>query len=416
MKKKLVLWVNKGSGESLEKVLVALELKPNTNKVLRNVIAQEFSTEELALKLLTKWRKGEAVELPENTVVEEFDLSASVPLLSEELVANDLELVQRTQTEWIFIVLSTKLYKSYKAELDEIQEGIDALEKYSKKAWEGMKNFWSKVQEQIKEHNLFKEHSHALKTQTNGLFDQLKKLRVAEDAAFESESVENANSVIEKLEPIEKAATEEGSDFKKLFNQLKSVQDHFKSLKLTRTSRSKLWDRIDKAFKVIKEKRSPGSSTSTDIRLVRRIDGLKNAINKMATSIARDQKELDMQEQKLNASDVGELETQLREVKAKLIKERITSKSKKIEDMHKTLAELETRLKKMEARQAKEAAIQKERDEAAAAAVLQKEKEAAAAAVLAEEKPTIEEKTLEEELKTPEVVEIETEEENKDEE
>lgn len=381
MKKKLVLWVNKGSEETLEKILVTLELKADTNKVIRTVFAKEDATEELFLSLLKKWQKGEEIELPEQKLVEELELSASLSFLPEELESKDSDLLQRTQMEWIFIVLSTKLYKNYQLELEEIQEKVDGLEKYTKKAWDEMKTFWSKVQEQTREDNLFKEHSQVLKAQTNKIFEQLKTLRSAEDAAFEVESTENATKINESLVPIEKLIAENGGDFRNNFNKLKAVQDEFKKLKFTRNTRSKLWDRIDKAFKLIKEKRSPNVDNSANVRLNNRVGGLKKAIDKMQSSIDRDQRELDTQKSRLSSSNVGQLETQLREVKAKLINERITSKTRKLDDMHKTLGELETKLEKIEARQNKEKKAAEAAKEKAAAA-LEKVK------VTEEEKPT----------------------------
>ncbi len=392
-KSRLVLWANKGSEETgIEKSLITLELQPENNRIVRNILSAEDSTEDLALALITKWKKGETIEIPTPATQEEIELSASLTLVPEPYEAIDTDLVLRTQTEWIFIVLSTKLYQSYQNELEELKEQINKLEKYSKSNWDAMKNFWSKVQNQIKEHNLFREHSQALKSEVNHLFDFLKNLRSAEDAAFETESAKNVADFLEILEPIEKAIDEEGTDLQKLFNKLKKVQNDFKKIKITRSSRTELWERIDKAFKAIKEKRSPGSSNnSADKRLSRRIEGLESAINKMQTSINRDQKELDIQERKLNDSNVGQLETQLREVKAKLIKERITSKTRKLDDMHKTLKELNTRLEKIVAKQAKEEKARAEKEAAAKKAAAEAAEKAAQEASVEKAAPVVEE-------------------------
>lgn len=367
---KLVLWAKRSSEETTtEKVLLTLELFPEDNKIIRKTVPSSAATEDLALQLITKWKKGEEVALPESTLTDEMALSASIQFVPDLYEAEDKELVLRTQTEWIFIVLSTKLYHSYQHELNEMKEKIDTLEKYSKESWENMKGFWSKVQSQIKEHNLFREHAQALKGEVNHLFEFLKSLRSAEDAAFESESAKNVADFLALLTPIEQAIEAEGADFQKLFNKLKQLQNDFKKIKITRASRTELWERLDKAFKVLKEKRSPDSvsNNSADTRLSRRIEGLQSAIAKMSTSIGRDQRELDIQEDKLSSTNVGQLETQLREVKAKLIKERISSKTKKLDDMKKTMEELKTRLAKMTARREQEV-DEKAKKEAAAKA------------------------------------------------
>jgi hypothetical protein len=375
MKTKLVLWGTRGTEENTQKVLIALELNPETNKVKSWFFEGEEASEDFSKALMEHWRKGEAVAFPEGVEAQEAPLSASSALIPEDIVTDKTELLARTQTEWIFIVLSTKLYKNYQVELEELQEEVDALKSYSKDMWERMKDFWAKVQMQVGEQNLFREHTNNLRTRTNEMFAQLKKMRSQEDAKFESEAMGNYNKLITILEPIEKLIEQENAELQKAFDKLKTLQQTFKNSKLTRTLRSKLWDRIDDAFKKVKAKRSPNSSPEG--RLTRRIEGLKGAIDKMEKSIGRDKKELSIQNDKINSGDVSQLETQLREVRAKLIRERIDSKSKKLEDMYTTMKDLETKNARNLARKIKEDAAAAKKAEEAKIAV---EKAAVAAA------------------------------------
>ena len=360
MKTKLVLWGQKGTEEIQEKVLLALELNPETNKVKTWIFEGEQASEEFSKELRNKWRQGQAVAFPEGTEATEIMLSASVNLLPEGVTAEKQELLTRTQTEWIFMVLSTKLYQTYKTELDELQEKVDGLTKYSKDVWNNMKVFWSKVQQQINEQNLFREHISTLRTRTNELFSQLKTMRSKEDSQYEDQAEENYNEIVARLKPIEENIQAEKADLQKLFNSLKDLQQHFKKAILTRNLRSKLWDRIDAAFKEVKKKRSPNSSPEG--RLTRRMEGLNSAIQKMERSIARDEKEMAIQQKKLNSGNVSQLETQLREVRAKLIKERIDSKNKKLQDMYNTMKDLEQRHQKNEARREREEKRQAEQE------------------------------------------------------
>jgi len=55
---------------------------------------------------------------------------------------------------------------------------------------------------------------------------------------------------------------------------------------------------------------------------------------------------------KLNNSNATQLETQLSEVRAKMILERLESKKAKLSDMNKTLADLESRLVKVQSKTA----------------------------------------------------------------
>ncbi len=339
MKTKIAFWGTREIDTTTEKVLVALELNPSANKVTSWLFEGEMATTEFSKILIDQWQKGVAIEFPANTITKEQPLSASGTLLPEGISTNSGEILSRTQTEWIFIVLSTKLYHNYQSELDELQEKTDALVSYSKEMWKDMKTFWAKVQAQINEHNLFREHHNTLKNHTNELFTQLKKLRSAEDSQFEEEANINYKSILEKLQNLEQLTDQSGADYYKIFEQLKSLQQEFKDAKLTRNLRSKLWEHIDVAFKKVKTKRSPKGSSEG--RLVRRIEGLKGAIDRMEKSISRDNKDLLSQNHKINSGDVSQLETQLREVRAKLIQERIDSKNKKLKDMYITLKDLE---------------------------------------------------------------------------
>ncbi len=357
MNTKIVLRATKGSDENIEKALLTLELNPETNKVTRITIEGDAVTDEFYVSL-DDWKTADSFEFPASAVSEVFDLNATDSLVPEvyTLSDKDKEFVQRLQTEWIFIVLSTKLFKTYQNELSELHEKVQQLDKYSKEMWNDMKAFWSKVQAQINEKNLFKEHIHSLKNTVNELFERLKDLRSSEDAAFEAVSAEKEKTILSKLEPLEAKIKEGNFNFGTVFSSLKKVQSEFSKAKLTRATRSAIWKRIDEAFKAIKNNRSDSDVRDAENRLSRRIDGLKDAIRKMQNSINRDNKELKIQEDKLDGRHLGQIESQLREVKAKIIRERVASKASKLEDMHKTLADLEKKLAKMVSRREKEAA------------------------------------------------------------
>lgn len=366
MKTKLVLWatntaVAASENPESQKVLVALELLPQENKVKSWTIEGAEATDEFYKMLMDKWRKDETVSFPSNTIEAESELSASGNLLPESLDADNKDLLKRSHTEWLFIVLSNKLYQAYQGELDELQAQVESLQAYSKSTWDTMKDFWDKIQTQINEQNIFREHSEALRERTNGLFAKLKDLRSLEDSAFELESRKNFDEVAGQIAKIE-TELESAQDTFGLFEALKNIQKDFKNIKLSRTLRSELWTKLDDAFKAVKNKRTPSTPVNTaanETRLIRRIEGLREAIAKMQESISRDEKEIGFINQRLGANvlpnSVGnQLETQLREVRTKLVQERIDSKNVKLEDMFQTLKDLEVRMQKSLAKKANE--------------------------------------------------------------
>lgn len=352
MKSKLVLW---GKNPEEQKVLLALSLQEDEKKVSIYVFPEEVITVELENQLHKDWKAGDEVNFPAEAKKFEKELSLVNDLLPEGFSAERDDLVKRAQTEWHFVILSSKLFQTYVSEVEEIKDRIEALESYQPNLWEELKGFWDKVQSQIVEKNLLRDHANELREHTNNLFSRLKELRKEVDKMFNEESKSNFESFAESLKDIEERISN-GLSLHVIFEDLKSLQKKFKNLKLSKDHRNKLWSRLDSAFKEVKEKRfgdSPNKETSPLARLEKRLKGLNEAINKMERSIKRDKQERSQQE-KGTASAFGQLELQLREAKMTMIDERISSKETKLNDMLKTRKELETRQVGLQARADKE--------------------------------------------------------------
>jgi chromosome segregation ATPase len=171
------------------------------------------------------------------------------------------------------------------------------------------------------------------------------------------------------LTDVEKKVSD-GLRLQPLFDDLKEMQRKFREAKLTKDHRTKIWDRLDLAFKVIKDKRfgtsasAPTSGTANDgatgddrspgERLNRRYEGLMSAIDKMEKSIKRDEDDLDFQKRKVANTD-GQLEAQIRQAKILMIEERIRSKREKLGEMLQTREELDRRVETQKERDAKKA-------------------------------------------------------------
>ncbi len=352
MKTKLVLW---GTNAQDEKILIAMELKAKENKVNIFTFPEAIATEEFSQQLMQDWRNNTEVAFPEGHQVIERELTISESLLPEDIRVERTDVVNRAQTEWHFIVLSSKLNEVYENELGELKEKVDQLTSYSSDVWEELKGFWTKVQGQVRERNLFKDHANSLRDNTNTLFDQLKQLRAALDAEFQTVSQNAYDGFISTIDDIEHRVNNGQGKLSAIFDELKELQRNFRESKLTREHRSNVWEKLDATFKFVKQKRfgdNANNESSALDRLKRRYDGLINAIDKMQKSIDRDKGDLDFQDHKIATTD-GQLESQIRQAKIKMIEERIRSKEEKLAEMHKTKTELEQRLEGLRQKEAK---------------------------------------------------------------
>ncbi len=384
MKKKIVIWAN---DENDQKILVGLELKAEENKIAIHTFPEEVATEVFYNEMMENWRNDKDVSFPEGHTTVEKPLSITESILPDNIKVNRSDVVNRAATEWQFIVLSTKLYEMYKSELEEKKEKVMEMSTFDNSVWAEMKEFWNKVQGQVFDNNLLRDHANQLKEHTNSIFDKLKKLRASLDKEFDELSKRNKGVFNAKLVEIDEKINK-GLGLKPIFEELKKLQGEYKNTKFNRKDRAEIWDRLDGAFKKVKANK-PGGGNKVHAdgnnplqRVERRYAGLMSAINKMQSSINRDQKDIDYESRKINTTD-GQLEQQIRQAKLKMIEGRIASKKVKLADMNKTKAELDAKI----AKEKKKAEVNKAKEEAKAKIASQiKEK---SAAISAEEESTL---------------------------
>jgi hypothetical protein len=342
MKTRIVMW---GSNEKDQKVLIAIALKAEDNVVDIYTFPFESTTEEFYNLMLNEWRESHEVPFPEGYTHIVRPLTAADSLLPAELKVDRSDIIQRAQTEWHFVVLSNKLYQSFLNELKEIKDKLSGADNYKNQLWEEMKETWEKVQKNIFDKTLMREHGQQLREMTNDIFTQLKDMRKNLDSEADRVSREVADKFNATLDQVEEKI-KGGLGLQPLFNDLKRLQGEFKDAELSRGDRAKIWKRIDNAFKAVKEKKFGEKSTrdtSALDRLNRRYEGLLSAIDKMEKSIRRDDKDKHFQDDRIEHAE-GQLEAQIRMAKLKMIDERVNSKNEKLAEMLKTKAELDERI------------------------------------------------------------------------
>ncbi|MDZ7879753.1 MAG: hypothetical protein U5L45_18895 [Saprospiraceae bacterium] len=374
----MVLW---GTTEQNDRVLIAMELRAEENKVQTWLFPEAIASPEFSQKMLNDWRNGATVAFPEGFTHSERELNLTESLMPAGITVERGDFIQRAQSEWQFIVLSTKLNQAYKSELAELQDKIGQMTEFSGEVFGALKGFWGKVNNQVKDRNLFREHADELRDTTNELFEQLKGMRTAVMNEYEDNSKKWFEQLNATLDDVEQRIESGIQRFPELFDKLKHTQAQFRDQKLTRDHSNELWGRIDLLFKTLKEKRFGNDATNegnpTD-RMAKRLEGLIAAVDKMQVSIDRDREELNFQKKRV-ASSEGQLEAQIRQAKINMILERVKSKEEKLAEMLATKQDVESKMVSFRAKEDRRVA--EEAKKVADAAVRKAEAEQAAAVV-----------------------------------
>ena len=339
MKDNIVFW---GANENDQKILVVLRLLASDKKVkiwtfLKNGLSPDFVEQ-----IFADWDDIDTTTFPESNTFEERDVTEN-DLLPENIKADSTEIVIRAEQEWRVKVLSMRLFEMMSNEINSLYDEVNDIVEYDRTLWDTAKGYSEKLNLHNNERNITRNQFGELRVTLNHCFTKLKSLMESENEKFNTEAKENKDKVLAKLKEIEEK-TKSGKNVGGLFNELKKLQTDIKNIRLSRDGRRKIWDMMNVQFGILKEKRNQGAGS----RLEKRIAGLQSAIDKMEQSVKYDRDSVKFQNEKANNVNVGKLEMQLREAKAKMIETRIASKQEKLDDMHETINKLKKDLAKVE--------------------------------------------------------------------
>ncbi|MEL7160482.1 MAG: hypothetical protein AAFN92_06975 [Bacteroidota bacterium] len=363
MRNRIAVW---GRDAQEKRVLLTIELQVADNIVRIQTYPEKIVTDEVYKLFMEQWRKGQEADLPEPDRVIARELSVTEGLLPDDLKAEQTDMILRAQTEWHFHVLSEKLAQTYKSELAEIEDRIERAGEYSSDLWNQAKKFWQKVQGQLQDKTLLREQGNDIRKRVDKTFDKLKSMREELNAKYKEESQEQVTKFGELLADAEKRIGE-GTHLNKVFNDLREIQRKFHNVKFTKEDRDAIYQRIDAAFKAVKQKRGQGGGGGGALgRTESRLEGLIKAMERMKSGIGRDNKDLEFEHRRIERTD-GQLEKQIRQAKVVMIESRIASKQVKLDDMEKTKKMLEKKIAQQKKRAEKDAKKAAERAAAEAA-------------------------------------------------
>ncbi|MBP8726206.1 MAG: hypothetical protein KBF37_04595 [Saprospiraceae bacterium] len=353
MKSRLVIW---GTNNNEERVLLAISLNADENKVDIWSISEADITEDFYNQMMSHWRVGSDLDFPGSAAHRVIELTMADTILPDDLKVEKSDVVQRAQMEWHFVVLSTKLYKNFKNQLEDLSDKIKRLEEFDENLWNELRDLWAGVQQHIFDKNILRDHSDSLREKSNALFDELKKLRKARQSVMSQKSRDLAQQFSDKLSAIT-AKIESGAVIKPLIDEMIAIQKDIKQRGLLRKDFEALLARINENFNLIRSKRESRpqhrhQDEGAADKFNKRYEGLLGAIKRLEDSIAFERKNIDFENRRIAVTD-GQLEAQIRVAKIRMIEERLKSKEAKLEELLATREKLDRQQASMKKREEK---------------------------------------------------------------
>lgn len=96
--------------------------------------------------MMSEWREGKDLDIPSSAEHRINELTMSDSILPDDIKVERSDVIQRAQMEWHFVVLSSKLYRNFKTELEDFSDKVKRLEIFDQSVWDELKGLWDGVQ------------------------------------------------------------------------------------------------------------------------------------------------------------------------------------------------------------------------------------------------------------------------------
>ena len=289
---------------------------------------------ELLEQLQKNWVEGQAFEFPKTTIEVAPNLNAE-SILPDDIRSDESGKIRAKQNEWAYTLLTAKLWESYLNELDELKKKSTELTQYDRSLFDDAKSFWERVLEHRKERDISQEALDKIKDDVNAIFEKLKTFRKTESAEFESASTKFREEVVAKLDDLKSRATEK-ANFKALLEEFKTIQNDSRKNRYSKSDDALLRKLFDSVFQYVNAQRNLFFSDMT----ASRVKGLNDVIDRLASTLSRDKRDLEYMLKKGDNSKASSLEMQLTKLKVNMLNETIASKEEKLKDIRQTLEKL----------------------------------------------------------------------------
>lgn len=354
MNTRLVLWGEIGTDR---KALIALYLDEPTTKIHIYAFPKEEVSREVQDQLFSEWKNGGELAFPETALHWEIDANSD-SILPEEVKVERVDLVLQSQHKWSKKLMSTKINQMLEDETRLLEEHANAVTEYDKTLWDKTKTQWEKIASYQKKNEITWEQTTVLKEKINSIFDALKALK-----RLNTENEDQANSAFVKQ--IQKRIEDLQSkliyadQWKYIFDELKKTQNEIKDVNMRWAVKKKLYDSINQIFDDLRKYRTTETISKTQSRIVQ----LKQIMEGLKDSIARDTDNFKMQVEKMQHYTRGKLGVDDIKDRFNYITDRIKEKEKKADGIKDTIKQLEKEIEKEKLQQVEREEQRKKKEE-----------------------------------------------------
>lgn len=354
MNTRLVLWGEIGTDR---KALIALFLDEPTTKIHIYAFPKEEVSKEIQDQLFVEWKNGGEFTFPESAHHWEIDANSDT-ILPEEVKPERVDLVLQSQHKWSKKLMSAKINQMLADETQLLEEQANVISDYDKSLWDKTKTQWEKIASYQKKNEITWEQTTVLKEKINGIFDALKAMK-----RLNTENEDQANSVFTKQ--IQKRIEDLQSkliysdQWKHIFDELKKIQNEIKDVTMRWSVKKNIYASINQIFDDLRKYRSTETVTKTQNRIVQ----LKQILDGLKDSIARDTDNLNMQIEKMQHYTRGKLGVDEIKNRFNYLTDRIKDKEKKADGIKDTIKQLEKEIEKEKQEQTEREEQRKKREE-----------------------------------------------------
>ena len=346
-----------------ERRLMTFELDVDDAEIIRRVLPAATSSEELRQTVINAWMQRTTMNFPEGTSTERVPFASFGSIVPEGAEVEDKVRVASAEREWPFDLISAQLVRQFRGELEEFREKVDVLEAFDENVYERLKAISQKIQGELENKTLRRHDFGKLQVVTDELFGIMKRLRQGARKKRDAESKSVKKEFLAELAAAQTKLEEKGP-LRKLFNELRGIQDRVKKASMSHSDRNALRKKLDELFKAVKSEMDASGETVSGLsqkraHLENRLKGLEGAIKRMRHSVERDNKDMFYEGRRRERAN-NQMAEQLAALKLTSIGDRAKSKASRLDDMLATQADLEKKLAKLIKAEEKAAARRKE--------------------------------------------------------